>query len=85
MISDKKIRIIIRKNTNLNDLNSKIEKLIPILGKYRYIVINMYGFGKGELLETIRPLTTRNILSTLVVYSDEEGKHIDCDEEIVVS
>jgi len=76
MRSNRKLHITIIKKDNPDDLNSKLEELIPMLSKYNHIVINMQGFKCGELLETIRPLTTRNVSATLIVH---DGKYEDSD------
>jgi len=47
----------------------------------------MQGFRSGEVLEKIRPLTRRNILSTLIVYNGvyEDSGNDNYDEKLVIS
>jgi len=75
MNSNKSLRITIKKEDNTE--SSGFDNIIPFLHEYRRIIITMEGFKRGEVLEAIRPLTTRNISTTLIVYN---GKHEDYDD-----
>lgn len=84
MKSNKKLHITVIKKSNPDGLNSKLEELIPVLSKYNHIVMNMQGFKYGELLETIRPLTTRNISTTLIVHNGEYDDSDNYDEKLLI-
>lgn len=81
---NRKLHITIIKKSNPDGLNPKLEELIPMLSRYNHIVINMQGFKCGELLETIRPLTTRNISTTLVVHNGKYEDSNNYDEKLVI-
>ncbi|MEM3712769.1 MAG: hypothetical protein QXR97_04455 [Thermoproteota archaeon] len=83
MNSDKKLQMIVKKRNNSEDLY-RFEDVIPLLTKYKQIVINMQGFERREVLETIRSLTTRNISTTLIVYNGKYECSEDFDEKLVI-
>lgn len=84
MKSNRKLHITIIKKDDSDGLNSKLEELIPMLAKYNYIVINMQAFKCGELLETIRTLTTRNVSTTLIVHNGKYEDSDDYEEEFII-
>jgi len=44
----------------------------------------MHGFKHGEILEAIRPLATKNLWATIIVYNGENKDSEEYDEEITV-
>lgn len=84
MSSGKRLHVIIRKHGDPIEPDSVVRRLAPLFMEYSSIVISMQGFKDGELLEAIRPLTTRNIWATLTVYSGESKASEEYDEEIVI-
>jgi len=83
---NKKLHMVIKKGSKSED-SDVFENIIPLLNEYRKIVISMQGFRSGEVLEKIRPLTRRNILSTLIVYNGvyEDSGNDNYDEKLVIS
>lgn len=84
MSLEKKLRIIVKKENDSGDL-CKFDGIVPLLVKYRRVVINMQGFERREILDAIRPLTTTNISATLIVYNGEYEGSEDYDEKLVIS
>ncbi|MDW8034437.1 MAG: hypothetical protein RMI79_05880 [Nitrososphaerota archaeon] len=83
MNSNKTLYIAFKKRNNPEDSDG-FENIIPILNEYRKIVISMQGFERKEILEAIRPLATRNISSTLIVYNGKYESLDDYDERLVI-
>lgn len=84
MSSSKRLHVTIRKHGNPIELSSAVDKLVPLLTKYSSIIISMQGFNERELLETIRPLVTRNVWTTLLVHKGEDKSSEEYDEKIVI-
>ncbi|MCX8183768.1 MAG: hypothetical protein N3F08_05055 [Crenarchaeota archaeon] len=85
MNSDRKLHVTVKKEKHLEDPSRLVERIAPLLTKYRRIIIDMQGFRQGELLEAIRPLSNKNIWATIMVYNDENRCPETYDEEVTVS
>jgi hypothetical protein len=85
MSQDRRLHVTIRKARHLEEPSRLVERIIPLLTKYRRVIIDTQGFRRGELLEAIRPLSNKNIWATIIVYSGEKRTSEDYDEEITVS
>jgi hypothetical protein len=81
---DRRLHVTVKKENYSGEPGRLVEKLVPLLAKYRRIIIDMYGFKRGELLEAIRPLSTKNLWATIIVYNGEKRDSKDYDEEITV-
>ncbi|MEM2929443.1 MAG: hypothetical protein QW797_01040 [Thermoproteota archaeon] len=84
MNPDRRLRVIVRKEKYLEEPSRLVERIAPLLTKYRRIIIDTQGFKRGELLEAIRPLSNKNIWATIIVYSGENRASENYDEEIMV-
>jgi len=83
MSSDKMLQIIVKKKSSSGDL-CKFDNIISLFTKYRKVVVSMQGFERREILEAIRPLTTANISTTLIVYNGRYEGSEDYDEKLVI-
>jgi len=81
---DRRLRVTVRRESYSGEPGSLVEKLAPLLAKYRCITIDMHGFKHGEILEAIRPLATKNLWATIIVYNGENKDSEEYDEEITV-
>lgn len=85
MDRDRRLHVTVRKERHLEEVSRLAERIIPLLTKYRRVIIDTQGFRRGELLEAIRSLSNKNICATIIVYSGEKRASEDYDAEITVS
>jgi len=81
---DRRLHVTVRREGFLEDPGGLVERIAPLLTRYRQITIHMHGFKQGELLEAIRPLSNKNVWATIVVYDGENMVSEAYDEEVTV-
>ncbi len=84
MNPDRKLHVTVKKEKKLEEPGRLVERIVPLLTKYRCIIIDMQGFKRGELLEAIRSLSNKNMQATIIVYSGGNRNTKAYDEEITV-